>query len=677
MTAETVLYIIIAGVISFALALFMYGYRSKYQRKLSWIFGILRFLTLFALLLLLINPSFKSEQLSLEKPKLPVMIDNSSSIRYLETENLVREITTQLQNNEALNERFDVVYYRFGNTLASLDSLSFSEGNTQIAAAMQNVYETFRNQTAPVLLISDGNQTLGGDYEFLQARDNQPVFPLILGDSIDSEDLRIERLNSNRYAFLKNDFPVEAIVTYSGDEAVTSSFSVTQGNATVYQQAINFSEENNAVTVSFTLPATSVGIQTFTAHIESLPNEKNTVNNQKRFAVEVIDQATNIVVVHSLVHPDLGALRKAIASNEQRSVTFASPAEALADLAEYQLVVLYQPDRSFQALYEALANTQQNTWTLTGMQTDWNFLNRIQQPFQKEQTYQEEDVSGEYNVNYGTFAVEDLGFGNFPPLQTGFGELSVTVPHEVLLQQQVAGFETGSAMLATWDNNGRRGALWDGEGFWRWRAQSYLNTNSFQGFDNFIGQMIQYLASNNRRSRLEVAHESFYYSNQPIQLTAQYFDNTYQFDGQASLQITLNHQETKQTTTFPLLLKNNFYVVNLNSLPAGTYDFTVSVQGENITRSGQFTIIDFQVEQQFGNANVRKLQRLATHTQGAAYFAADHKELIDNLLTDKRFQTVQKSTQKTVPLIDWYYLLIIMAITLSAEWFIRKYNGLT
>ncbi|MDC7993599.1 vWA domain-containing protein [Altibacter sp. HG106] len=677
MTAETVLYIVIAGVSSMALALFMYGYRSKYPSSLAWTFGVLRFLTLFALFLLLINPSFKNTELRLEKPKLPVLLDNSSSVAYLENDSLVETLVQDLQRNEALNDRFEVVYYRFGNTLEPLDSLSFSEENTQITKALESLQETFRNQTAPTILLSDGNQTLGSDYEFISVRENQPVYPLILGDSLQSADLRIERLNSNRYAFLKNDFPVEAIITYNGEGQTTNSFTVSQGNAVVFQRSIAFSETENTATLTFTLPATRVGIQAYTAQIAPLPNEQNTVNNQKQFAVEVIDQATNILVVHTLVHPDLGALRKAIASNEQRSVTFASPSEALATLGEYQLVILYQPNRRFQEVYEALESSKQNTWTLTGAETDWNFLNRTQTQFQKETTYQDETVSGSFNPNYGTFTVEDLGFSDFPPLQTTFGELSVTIPHEVLLQQQVSGFDTGSAMLSTWDDNGRRGALWDGEGFWRWRAQSYLNSDSFQPFDTFMGQMIQYLASNNRRSRLEVSHESFYYSNQRIQLTAQYFDNTYQFDGQASLQISVTHEATNRVTTFPMLLTNNYYVVDLNSLAPGTYDYTVQVQGENIARSGRFTIIDFQVEQQFGNANVTKLQRLATHTGGVSFYASEYNRLIDNLLADKRYRTIQKSIEKTVPLIDWYYLLLIIALTLSAEWFIRKYNGLT
>ena len=224
--------------------------------------------------------------------------------------------------------------------------------------------------------------------------------------------------------------------------------------------------------------------------------------------------------------------------------------------------------------------------------------------------------------------------------------------------------------------NGKRDAIWDGEGFWKWRAQSYLQTENFQEFDGFIGKMVQYLASNKRRSRLEVDNETFYYNNNPIKVSAQYFDKNYVFDSRAALNITVRNTETEKQTVFPLLLKNNFYEVDLNSLPAGEYKYTVSVADESISRSGNFTILDFNVEQQFLNADVSKLKRVAQKTNGIAYFPSEMERMITALIADDSYQSIQKSELKTVPLIDWKYLLALIVLTLSAEWFIRKYNGL-
>lgn len=175
---------------------------------------------------------------------------------------------------------------------------------------------------------------------------------------------------------------------------------------------------------------------------------------------------------------------------------------------------------------------------------------------------------------------------------------------------------------------------------------------------------------------MEVSYETFYYNNNPLTISAQYFDNNFVFDNRAQLTITVQHKDTEAVTTFPMLLKNNFYEVDLNSLPAGDYNFTVSVKDTGIARSGSFTILEFNVEKQFLNANVTKLRRVATHTGGEAYFMDQSEALIELLLTNEAYKPIQKTDQKVVPLIDWKYLLGLIVLALATEWFVRKYNGL-
>lgn len=676
MTAETILYIAIAGVVAIALAVFMYGYKSKQTGLLRWVLGVLRFIALFSILLLIINPKFKSETYTVEKPKLPVLIDNSASIGELGQKNHVLELLKKFKENEGLNDKFDVSYFAFGNDFRQADTLTFTEKNTNISKALVSGNELFKNKIAPTLLITDGNQTLGTAYEYAAATFKNPIYPLILGDSIKYADLKIEQLNSNRYAFLKNQFPVEIIVTYSGTSPVSSELVVNQGAAAVYRSKLSFTENETSKKVSFTLPANAVGLQKYTAQILPLTDEKNKDNNSKQFAVEVIDQATNVLIVSRIPHPDLGALKRAITSNEQRKAAIKNPSGAVSVLNDYQLVILYQPDRSFASVFSEIGKLNKNTWIISGLQTDWNFLNGAQDKFNKEASIQTEDVQALLNANYGSFAVQDIGFHDFPPLHTEFGTLGIRVPNQVMLEQTVNGLANGSPMLATTEVNGKREALWDGEGFWRWRARCYLETESFQGFDDFIGNMVQYLASNKRRSRLEVSAETFYYNNGPVKVSAQYFDKNYVFDHRAALNIAVVNTDTEKRTVFPMLLRNNFYEVDLGSLPAGEYKFTISVSDQAVSSSGSFTILDFNVEQQFLNADVSRLQRLAQNTNGKAYFFAQSDALIDALVSYPGFKNMERSQQKTVPLIDWKYLLALIVLALAAEWFYRKYNGL-
>ena len=131
MTAQTVLYISIAGVIAFALALYMYAYKTKYSIGHRWLFGALRFFTLFALFLLLINPKFKSETFIIEKPNLTVLVDNSASIKVLNQDIAASEWVENLKEDKSLSDKFDVSFYAFGKDIAELDTLSFSETQTK------------------------------------------------------------------------------------------------------------------------------------------------------------------------------------------------------------------------------------------------------------------------------------------------------------------------------------------------------------------------------------------------------------------------------------------------------------------------------------------------------------------------------------------------------------------
>ena len=528
----------------------MYGYKSKQTGSLRWVFGALRFLVLFGILLLIINPKFESQTYTIEKPKLPVLMDNSTSVSELEQNENTLKLLQKLKDHERLNDKFDISYFSFGSDFRQNDSLSFDEKSTNISKALSSIDEIFKNQTAPTVLITDGNQTLGRDYEFSSASFKNPIYPIVLGDSIKHTDLKIEQLNTNRYAFLKNQFPVEVILNYSGSSPVNSEFVVSQGNANVYKTPVSFSQDETSKTVNFTLPANSVGLQKYTAQLIPLENEKNKTNNTKHFAVEVIDQATNVLIVSKLSHPDLGALKKSITTNEQRTVTIKKPTEASLVLNDYQLVILYQPDRSFASVLSEIEKLNKNSWVISGLETDWHFLNGVQKNFTKESSFQKEDVQVILNPNYGTFAVEDIGFHDFPPLHTTFGSLNVNVPHETMLEQTVNGFANENPLLATMEVNGKRNAIWDGAGFWRWRARSFIQHGNFQDFDNFIGNLVQYMASNKRRSRLEVSSETFYYNNNPIKINAQYFDENYVFNSRASLNITVKNTDTEIENIF-------------------------------------------------------------------------------------------------------------------------------
>lgn len=676
MSIDTLFYIILAGIIALLLALFQYYYKSKSASKDNALFAFLRFITLFSVLLLLINPKFEQIQYYTEKPNLVVAVDNSASLKHLKQDNNALAFVKSIQDNAQINSKFNIKLLSFGEDLKVSDSLTFKDRQTNIDKVFKSLTQVYKNTVSPTIIVTDGNQTVGNDYQFSAKKYNQAIYPIVLGDTIVYSDLQISKLNVNKYAYLKNNFPVEAIVVYNGNQTIASKFIVTKGNATVFSKNITLDKSNNSQVLNFTLPANGVGVQDYKAQIIPLETEKNKTNNYKNFAVEVIDQKSKIAIVSSILHPDLGAIKKSIESNEQREVVFLKPNKILNQLNDFQLVILYNPNNLFKYLFDELQKQNKNKWVIIGAKSDWQFLNNVISSYSLDFTSQTEDYQPFLNNNYNPFIVEDIDFKNFPPLKSAFGDAVFNQPYETILFKTVSGIKTEQPLLATFETDGRREAVLFGEALWKWRAQSYLNEDSFLKFDNFIGNLVQYLASNKRRNRLNIDYNSFYNGSDNITLSAQFFNKNFEFDADASLNISLKNNETNITYNRPLILKGNNYQINLNSLDSGNYTFTVAAESENISVSGNFKIIEYNVEQQFLNADVTKLQQLATNSGGNAYFINNYTALTDNLLNDNRYLPIQKSNKSVVPLIDWSYLLFIIALSLALEWFIRKYKGL-
>ncbi|WP_242158418.1 VWA domain-containing protein [Aestuariivivens sediminis] len=676
MNTETILYIILSGILALLLAGFQYIIKLKSITKLSLLFLILRFLTLFSVLLLLINPKFDQVSVSIEKPHLIIAIDNSNSIRYLNQQEKVKNLVQEITENESIKRKFDLDFYTFGEEFKNTDSLTFLENQTNIDNVFDQLGQIYKQTISPTLLITDGNQTYGNDYEFSISKYNQMVYPVILGDTVTYTDLKIQQLNVNKYAFLKNQFPIEAILVYNGTETINSKFIVTKGNITVFSQNVSFNNLNNSKILSFTLPALKTGVGTYKATLLPIDNEKNKINNSKDFAVEVMDQKTKIALVSSILHPDLGAFKKSIEHNEQRSVLILNPEEAIKQIDDFQLLILYQPNGAFRLLIETLDKVGKNKLMVIGPNTDLNFLNRISKNYQFEISGQYEYYQADLNNNFSPFLVEDISFETLPPLKSYYGSIEFKTPYETILDKTINNIPTDEPLLATMESNHVREVLLLGENIWQWRAQSYLNYKSFNEFDDFVGKIIQYLASNTQRNRLNLEYETFYDGNTGVILKAQFFDKNYQFDSRESISIVVKDNISEEIKTFPFVLKNNNYEVDLSNLRPSEYSFTVKTAHENLSTSGSFRILEYNVEQQFLNANVAKLQRLAARSEGRSYFIDEANNLVNDLLNDNRFLPIQKSHKNSLPLIDWKYLLSIIVFSLSAEWFLRKYNGL-
>jgi hypothetical protein len=638
------------------------------------VLAFLRFLSIFAILLVLINPIITRKTLEIVKTPLAIVVDNSSSIIDLKAKETALKSYKKLIQNKDVQEKFDVQSYQFDSEFQSSESFNFKGTQTNLDEVAKNLKSIYKNTIFPTVLITDGNQTSGNDYVYSFDTNNK-VYPLILGDTTKFLDLKVSQLNVNKYAFHKNKFPVEVFLQYSGNKSINADFSISQGNSVLSKQTVSFSSSKKSVMLNVLLPADKVGLQVFVAKISSKEKEKNTYNNTKNFAVEIIDQKTNVAIVSAINHPDIGALKRAIETNAQRKVTIVKPNDSKS-LQDFTILILYQPTTEFKSVFENTKLAGINTFVITGNNTDFNFLNQQQTNLVFKMSGQKEDYLAEFNSQFNLFAIDNLGFENFPPLQNSFGTVTTNGTVSTLLASKIRSIATNSPLLAFAENQGKRSAFLLGENFWKWRLQCHVDNQSFEKFDVFIDKVIQFLASNNSKKSLVINHENFYNSGEAIEISAQFFNKNYEFDEKARLSISVSNIKTKQTKNYDLLKGNNSFKVNLDGLLAGQYDFNVKELNSKTTYSSHFEILDFDIEKQFVNPDVEKLSQLATQTQAKVHYPNQVEALINTLLENQNYKAIQKEMVTKSPLIDWVWLLVLIAISLVSEWFVRKYNGM-
>ena len=343
-----ILYILIAFLASIAVAYFQYLYKVKTKAKRSTLLFILKSISLFLLLLLIINPKITTTTLENSKPTLSILVDNSKSISFFNEQQNVIDFISELKNNKDLAAKFNFEDFIFSKALAFSDSLSFKGKTTNIHKAISDLNNLNNGKNAPILLLTDGNQTIGSAYEYTNSA--QTIYPIVFGDTVNYKDLKISQVNVNKYSYIKNKFPVEVLLNYDGDENVKTKFVIFNGAKKVFSKNLQFSKSDNSQIITTNLTSVKEGNNYYTATIQKIKGEKNTNNNTKNFSVEVIDEQTKVLLLTSVLHPDIGAIKKAIESNKQRSLDVSVIDKFKGKLTDFQLIILYQPNNLFKSV---------------------------------------------------------------------------------------------------------------------------------------------------------------------------------------------------------------------------------------------------------------------------------------------------------------------------------------
>jgi hypothetical protein len=669
-----------------AYAFILYRKDKKFSETSVWIVRVMaafRFLVVTILSFLLLSPLLKTVNRTTEKPLIIIAQDNSESLVAGKDSAFYRnEYRQALQKlADALSDNYELRIYSFADRIkevSSIDSLKFDGKQTDISSLFDELETRYSNRNVgAVILASDGLYNKGSNPVFTSGDIRVPVYTIALGDTTVKKDIILSKVEHNRLAYLGNQFPMEVVVNARQLKGKTSTLTISQGNAELFRQTVNFNSDAFTVTVPVLLEARETGLQHYKLKLSGLPDEMSQANNYKDVFIDVLDARQKVLILSDAPHPDVAAIKESIGENQNYEVDSYLADDFNQPLKKYNLVILHSIPGARNAASKLVADIKAAgipVWSITGanatQRNDLTILSKVQKT---------NDVEPVLDENFPLFTIsEELrkAVKDFPALSCPFGNNTSDNSSNVLFYQRIGIVDTKTPLMVFSSLGDNKTAVLTGEGIWRWRLQDYAAHGNHQLFDELISKTVQYLSVKVDKSFFRVIAKNNYLENEAIEMEAEVYNESYELINEPEVNIVITNADNKKFN-YAFSRTSNAYRLNAGMLPTGEYKYDAKVKvGEKVyTQHGEFSVSALQVELTNTVADHQLLYSLSKKHDGEMVYPANMQSLSEKLNAREDIKTVSYSEKKLSDVIGLKWIFFLLLALLSAEWFMRKRNG--
>ncbi|MFT6947593.1 MAG: hypothetical protein ACJARP_002020 [Vicingaceae bacterium] len=646
------------------------------------LFG-LRFLCVTALATMLLSPLIKYFSKTVEKPIIVIAQDNSASMLMASDSTFVRQ---QLQEQIAavqqkLGANFKIDNYVFDEAIGNETKPNFSGRITDFDVLFEDLEQKYVNRNVgALLLVTDGIYNQGNSPVYSIQNLEFPVFTVGVGDTNRYVDIKLKNLRNNKLAFLGNEFPVQVDIKTQKVTVNSVKLTVLRNGKTITTKTLIGLKANDVSTQYLTLKANAVGKQQYTIIVQSIEGERNTSNNSLNFYIDVLDGRQKVLLLGMAPHPDLGALKSAIAANENYELTTSIYSDFKKSFKEYDLVMLHQSSNS------KLVPIDQNLKKLLGTSIPvllfgggWKNVELLQGISGKSSGRRiVNELQAEINEGFSLFTIDDdlRKLTKFPPVTTEASQTVKPNGNNTLLTQKIGNVKTAYPLLTFFEKQNRKIGRFSGEGLWKWRIANYQEFGNHQVFNRFVSKITQYMAVKSDRSFFRVSSVDEIYENEALNFSAQLFNPSYELVNDPEVSLEVKNEEGK-VFNFAMNRLGETYQLNIPSLLPGNYNYVASAtyQGKLVTEKGIFRIKELQLEASNTEADHQLLFQLAKRTNGEMVDASNVLSIVEKINAREDISSVSYMNEEVEDIINLKWIFFVLLALLSIEWFIRKRGG--
>ena len=675
--------------------------------------GGLRFMSLALLAFLLFKPVFRSLERTRIPPTVAVLVDNSQSISTADTAEASPPMREALQHLLGSMDADVPRVFLFGSTTQTVpgglssvtDSLDFRQPRTDIAQALEHARAELQQENlSGVVLLSDGQYNTGRNPLYTADRFPVPIHTVVVGDTTRERDVQVQRISTNEIAYTDTELPVQVGLRADGYPGQRVTVRLTRSGTTLDSEQITLPDGAAEVPVDLSLEPQEQGLQQFQIHVSELSGEANHRNNTGTFTVRVLDSKKRVLLLGAAPGPDVAAVRQILkeASNlNVESLIQKSPGtfyegQLPDDFSDINVVVLagYPGTAAQSATVERMADAVAEDdiplfFLITG-QTDLQAL-RDQLgdvlpvvPKTVRSTFVDAQLipspAGRQHPILEIPSAPLSLFAELPPLSYNESRWQPSPDANVLATTRVQGVQLQDPMLVIRQRTGSRSAAFLGADTWRWLVLPEDLDQADPLWPTLFSNILQWISTpdNDQRLRVEPVRDVFA-GGETVQLTGEAYDESLNPVSSASITVQVTSPGGDR---YPYTMKsvgNGRYVLDIGSLPEGTYSYTAEATREGRvvgSDQGSFAVGALTLEFKETRADAGLMRQLARRSGGLFYFADSLGGFSEQLQQRGALEaSFLEETQET-ELWHLYSLMAVVIVLLTAEWFFRKRSGM-
>lgn len=648
-------------------------YKKLVEKSRNWLIpATFRFMGIALLVWLLFSPTLLLKSVRLEKPVIQLYGDYSLSCRD-NVDSIIKYLDREIQLK--YGEKVSIRRLCFAEDLTLIHNWDSVRGTGQFELTRLDKVQTdlieSSEEVAASIIVSDGIVNKGQS-PILQGKSKHSLVIIGVGDTSVYSDFSIESINANKEVYEGNSTQIEInikalqcagkkaeIEIWNADKKITSKFWTPKSNTDKEKISLSVKSSTNQLKLR--------------AFIKSKEVEETYMTNNSRIKlIDVVKKKKQVWIIYGKLNPDIKVLSNVINASNRYAVKTISEDDVRDILAD--ICIFHGIQKS--QLIQDCNNREIPFWTFLNSPSSVVVANRISgAKITKLLRSKWQSITAGQNEVFNDYLTPNES------LLLSWGALESPVLKASAIKENILLYQIWNDIKTEYPlffkSGSQKNQLWFlGENIWKWNLQHHKHNSNSQGFKDWVMNNINWLnldASTRKGIKCNIGDGEWVRGRENIiSIIEKDAAGRIRMDTKLKAEIT---DSSGKKIEIPLVKNAQSYKMGYVPTNSGLHQINVRSDLNPEGTTVFWSVKEQSVENTNKVARFNLLRNWVSHNNGDFIKATELKKIFVKLDQLKLESARSFEESKQSSLNELGFILAILILCFSIEWFLRKWLG--